>query len=96
LRRARHDVYVTKLDPSGAKLGYSTFLGGTTSDTGNGVAVDGKGPAYLTGFTASADFPATPNANDSSHNGGNDAFVTRLNQDRLRSGVLDRPRRRGQ
>jgi Beta-propeller repeat len=73
-----NDVYVTKLDPSGAKLGYSTFLGGTTSDTGNGVAVDGKGRAYLTGFTASADFPATPNAHDSSHNGGSDAFVTRL------------------
>jgi uncharacterized protein YfiM (DUF2279 family) len=82
-----NDVYVTKLDPSGAKLGYSTFLGGTTSDTGNGVAVDGKGRAYLTGFTASADFPATPNAHDSSHNGGNDAFVSRL--DRTGSGLED-------
>jgi Beta-propeller repeat len=73
-----NDVYVTKLDPSGAALGYSTFLGGTTSDTGNGVAVDAGGRAYVTGFTASADFPATPGAHDSSHNGGNDAFVTRL------------------
>jgi Beta-propeller repeat len=74
----RNDVFVTKLDRSGAALGYSTFLGGTTSDTGNSLAVDGQGRAYVTGFTASADFPATPNAHDPSHNGGNDAFVTRL------------------
>jgi hypothetical protein len=80
-----NDVYVTKLDPAGAALAYSTFLGGTTSDTGNSVAVDGKGRAYVTGFTASADFPATPDAHDSSHNGGNDAFVTRL--DSTGSGV---------
>jgi hypothetical protein len=74
----RNDVFVTKLDRSGAALGYSTFLGGTTSDTGNSLAVDGQGRAYVTGFTASADFPATPDAHDPSHNGGNDAFVTRL------------------
>jgi hypothetical protein len=37
--------------------------------------VDGEGRAYVTGFTASADFPTTPDAHDSSHNGGNDAFV---------------------
>ena len=73
-----NDVYVTKLDPAGSALGYSTFLGGSTSDTGNGVAVDAEGRAYVTGFTASADFPATPDAHDSSHNGGNDAFLTRL------------------
>jgi Beta-propeller repeat len=73
-----NDVYVTKLDPTGSALGYSTFLGGTTSDTGNDVDVDGQGRAYVTGFTASANFPTTPNAHDSSHNGGNDAFVARL------------------
>jgi uncharacterized protein YfiM (DUF2279 family) len=75
-----NDVYVTKLDPAGAALGYSTFLGGTTSDTGNGVAVDGEGRAYVTGFTASADFPATPNAHDPSHDGANDAFVATLDR----------------
>jgi len=74
-----NDVYVTKLDPAGAALSYSTFLGGTTSDTGNDVDVDGQGRAYVTGFSASADFPVTPDAHDSSHNGGNDAFVTTLN-----------------
>ena len=73
-----NDVYLTKLDPAGATLGYSTFLGGTTSDTGNDVDVDGQGRAYVTGFTASADFPTTPDAHDSSHNGGNDAFVARI------------------
>jgi Beta-propeller repeat len=73
-----NDVYVTKLAPSGAALVYSSFLGGTTSDTGNAVTVDGEGGAYVTGFTASANFPVTPNGHDASHNGGNDAFVTRL------------------
>jgi hypothetical protein len=75
-----NDVYVTKLDPAGAALGYSTFLGGTTSDTGNDVDVDGEGRAYVTGFSASADFPVTPAAHDLSHNGGNDAFVTTLDR----------------
>jgi hypothetical protein len=73
-----NDVYLTKLDRSGATLSYSTFLGGTTSDTGNDVDVDGQGRAYVTGFTASADFPTMPDAFDSTHNGGNDAFVARF------------------
>jgi hypothetical protein len=73
-----NDVYLTKLEPSGSALSYSTFLGGSTSDTGNDVDVDGAGRASVTGFTASADFPTTPGAHDSSHNGGNDAFVSRL------------------
>jgi hypothetical protein len=75
----RNDVYVTKLEPSGSALAYSTFLGGSGSDTGNGIAVDRDGNAYVTGFTASADFPTTPGAADPTHDGGvNDAFVTKL------------------
>ena len=75
----RNDVFVTKFTPSGSSLAYSTFLGGTGSDTGNGIAVDREGNAYVTGFTASADFPTSADAADSSHNGGvNDAFVSKL------------------
>jgi len=74
------DAFVTKLDPSGSALGYSTFLGGSGSaDGGLGIAVDASGSAYVTGFTLSADFPTTSGAFDTSHNGDRDAFVAKLN-----------------
>lgn len=40
-----------------ASLRYSTYLGGTGNDHGNGIAVDGAGNAYVTGATTSPDFP---------------------------------------
>ena len=69
---------MTKLDASGAALVYSTYLGGTGSDAGYGIAVDGSGSAYLTGRTGSADFPTTAGAFDTTDNGDGDAFVTKL------------------
>jgi hypothetical protein len=75
----RNDVFVTKFNPSGSALAYSTFVGGTLLDTGAGIAVDREHHAYVTGFTASADFPTTADAADRAHNGGvNDAFVAEL------------------
>ena len=75
----RLDAFVTKLDASGAALGYSTYLGGSGDDDGgNGIALDGAGSAYLTGDTDSADFPTTAGAFDTTFNGGYDAFVTKL------------------
>ena len=50
------DVYLTKLDPNGA-IAFSTYLGGTENDRSGGVAVDRYGRSYLTGSTASPDFP---------------------------------------
>jgi hypothetical protein len=73
----QQDAFVTKLNASGSKLVYSTFLGGTGGDNGFGIAVRGDN-AYLTGFTDSADFPTTPGAFDPSFNGNGDAFVTKL------------------
>ena len=55
---------MTKLDASGAALGYSTYLGGSGDDFGTAVAVDGAGSAYVTGDTVSPDFPTTPGAFD--------------------------------
>jgi hypothetical protein len=72
------DVFVTKLNASGSSLVYSTFLGGSLSDKGNGIAVDGSGNAYVTGVTESSDFP-TASAKYGSNAGGSDAFVTKLN-----------------
>jgi hypothetical protein len=72
------DAFVTKLDAAGRALVYSTFLGGTSSDFGLGIAVDRRGSAYVTGSTTSADFPTTAGAFDASFNGNSDAFVTKL------------------
>jgi hypothetical protein len=73
------DAFVTKLNASGSALVYSTFLGGTNQDNGRGIAVDGSGRAYVTGFTDSSDFPTTQGAFDTTFNGtADDAFVTKL------------------
>jgi hypothetical protein len=77
------DVFVAKLNPAGSALAYSTFLGGSGGDEGGGLAVDRTGNAFLTGYTFSSNFPATPGAYDPTFNGGpygsGDAFVAKLN-----------------
>lgn len=63
-----------------ASLVYSTFLGGSSIEAAFAVAVDDAGRAYVAGSTCSRDFPITPGAFDSSHNGGcDDNFVARFN-----------------
>src|SRR5258708_6111825 len=70
------DAFVAKLSPSGA-LVYSTYLGGSTTDLGLGIAVDSAGAAYVTGYTGGG-FP-TLNASQNTFGGGlNDAFVAKL------------------
>jgi len=53
------DAFLTKLDPNGVIV-YSTFIGGGKSDKGIGIARDAAGAIYLTGSTASTDFPSGP------------------------------------
>ena len=63
-------------------LVYSTYLGGSGDDRGQGIAVDAAGNAYVTGFTVSTDFPTTLGAFQTTFGGavdGVDAFVTKLN-----------------
>jgi len=74
-----YDAFVVKLNASGSALAYATFLGGSDYDYGYGIAVDGSGAAYVTGWTASSDFPTTPGAFDTTYNGANDAFIVKLN-----------------
>ncbi len=71
------DVFVVKLNPSGSALDYATFLGGVGDEMGNGVAVDAAGNAYVTGATASANFPATKTFTATS-SGAFAAFVVKL------------------
>src|SRR6185503_3197804 len=65
---------------TGGALVYSTFLGDVNFDSGNDIAVDSSGNAYLTGATSSPNFPTTVDAFDTTYNGGpTDVFVTKLN-----------------
>ena len=73
------DAFVAKLNPTGSALVYSTYLGGTSSDTAYGIAVDSGGAAYLTGSTFSAGFP-TAAPIQASLKGTTDGFITKLNQ----------------
>jgi hypothetical protein len=68
---------VAKFDPSGARLVYLTYLGGSGSDTATGLAVDSSGNAYIAGFTTSRDFP-TQNALQPNNRGQFNGFVTKL------------------
>jgi hypothetical protein len=73
------DVFVTKINPTGSALVYSTYLGGTGLDWGKGIAVDSVGNVYVTGYTQSTDFP-TMNPLQPTYGGGSyDAFVTKIN-----------------
>ncbi len=73
------NVFITKLNPSGDGLIYSTYVGGSDSDTGYAIAIDSDGDAFVTGTTSSADFPTTSGAQQIAYGGGNDGFVTKLN-----------------
>jgi beta-propeller repeat-containing protein len=73
------DAFVTKLNAAGDALVYSTYLGGGSLDTGQGIAVDSAGNAYVTGFTISPNFPTTPGSIQTAFGGNTDAFVTKLN-----------------
>ena len=72
------DAFVTKLTADGGFLLYSTFLGGSQQDVGNGIAVDSSGNAYVAGGTGSADFRTTSGAYQTGMN-YTTAFVVKLN-----------------
>jgi len=77
------DAFVTKLDPTGSSIIYSTYLGGAGNDYGNGIVLDAAGNAYIVGQTFSADFPTTAGAFQTSCGSGScakgDAFIAELN-----------------
>ena len=75
------DVFLTKLDPAGSTILYSTFFGGTGNDVGFAIAVDGDGHAYLVGETgglSSADFPIRNAIQPAFGGGGIDAFAAKI------------------
>ena len=77
------DAVVVQLKEDGSDLLYGTFVGGSHHDEGHSVAVNpSDGTAIVTGGAMSPDFPTTPDAFDTTFNGGvYDAFVARLSAD---------------
>lgn len=76
------DGFITKLNPTGSALVYSTYVGGSGLDQVNGIAVNTAGQLYAVGQTTSSNYPITPEAAFQTANaGGFDAFVTSLNAD---------------
>ena len=76
-----NDAFVARVNASGTTLDYCGYIGGSQADFGQGIAVDGSGNAYVTGYTYSTlaqGFPAAvgPEVN---HNGTTDAFVAKVN-----------------
>lgn len=88
--------FVTKINPAGSALLYSTFLGGSFNTQnffnvvaqGNGIAVDTSGNAYVTGTTTATGFLVTPNSYQPLNRGQNDAFITKLTMSHIISGVV--------
>ena len=73
--------FVIKLDPSGQNVLYSTFLGGSTGDSINGLAVDAQGNAVVVGTMNSPDFPLTTPASSPPGPGKTDGFLAKLSAD---------------
>ncbi len=78
------DVAVTKFNPTGSALIYSTFVGGTSDEIGRGIAIDASGNAYVVGDTFSSNFPTTVGAFQVTYAGDTtglygDGFAFKLN-----------------
>jgi len=72
------EAFVSKLNPTGTALIYSSYLGGTAASYGNGIALDSSLNAYVAGWTTSKDFPVTPSAFETSYGGSDEVFVAKV------------------
>jgi len=83
IHRGLFDVFVAKVNANGTALDYCGYIGGTGNDYGRGIAVDGSGNAYITGYTSSneASFPVSGDLDLSYNGGANDAFAAKVNAD---------------
>lgn len=72
------DAFLYKFDPTGTRLLYSTYLGGSRDDEAQAVEVDGNGSAWVCGYTKSTDFPMSSSPFENTSNGATDAFVARI------------------
>lgn len=77
-RKGERDAAIVKLSADGAKLLFSTLLGGSGWDGLMGIHVDPQGSVYVAGHTRSADFPVTPGAAQAEYAAQSDCFVAKL------------------
>jgi Beta-propeller repeat len=77
------DAFVAKVDASGKFLLYCGYIGGSDDDIGEGISLDSKGNAYVTGVTSSNQltFPVKGGPDLSYNGGGEDAFVAKVRAD---------------
>ena len=73
-----YDVWISKLDPTGKDMVFSTYLGGTDDDFGYAIAIDDKHNVFVTGQTKSWNFPVVNRYQLSPFGGLGDAFITKL------------------
>jgi hypothetical protein len=73
-----NEAFITELNSSGSGLVYSSYLGGSSDDRGYAIALDPTGDAYITGFTASSDFPVTQGVYQPTMKGVGNAFITKF------------------
>lgn len=71
------DVIFFELSPSGNSILFSTYIGGSSSDSGNAISLDSSGGIYITGTTWSSNFPML-NAYNNTYGGNRDAFVCKF------------------
>jgi hypothetical protein len=72
------DVFLTKINHEGSAILFSTYLGGSSDDSGFGVVLDNTGAIYLAGTTVSNDFPTKAGAFQETSPGPQPGFVTKL------------------
>ena len=77
--KGESDAFVTKINASGNAIVYSTYLGGSTQESGYGIGVDNLKNVYVTGITNSTDFPTVSPIQGNFGGGVLDAFVTKIN-----------------
>ncbi len=80
MRGGPSEAFVTVLSADGTAFEYSTFLGGNNNDGAAGLDLDADGRVYVTGDTASPDFPATTETYHDRLNGVHDAYWARILQ----------------
>ncbi|MBK7963882.1 MAG: SBBP repeat-containing protein [Bacteroidetes bacterium] len=68
-----------KIEFYGFKLNFSTYIGGSTKDISNSIAIDNLGNSYITGNTNSSNYTTTPGTFQTTNAGVYDAFITKLN-----------------